>query len=201
MRLHRMAVKGGIPMSCYSQQLSQVAKNYLCGFYEILDDMIDGMTGADLNRSLSHNFIVQMIPHHEAAIRMSESILRYTTFVPLQEIARNIITEQTKSIADMRAALSACGAVENTQEDICLYERRFRSITQTMFREMGCAPGTNNLNADFMREMIPHHQGAIRMLENALRFPICPELDPILRAIITSQERGVREMRRLLRCV
>lgn len=188
-------------MSCYSQQLSQVAKIYLCGFYEILDDMIDGMTGADLNRSLSHNFIVQMIPHHEAAIRMSESILRYTTFVPLQEIARNIITEQTKSIADMRAALSACGAVENTQEDICLYERRFRSITQTMFREMGCAPGTNNLNADFMREMIPHHQGAIRMSENALRFPICPELDPILRAIITSQERGVREMRRLLRCV
>lgn len=188
-------------MSCYSQQLSEVAKNYLCNFYEILDDMIDGMTGADLNRSLSHNFIVQMIPHHEAAIRMSQSILRYTTFVPLQEIARNIIAAQTQSIADMRAVLDGCGAVENTREDICLYARCFRGITQTMFREMGSAPGTNDLNADFMREMIPHHQGAIRMSENALRFPICPELDPILRAIITSQKRGVCEMQRLLHCV
>lgn len=48
-------------MSCI-QQFSDVTKNYLCRFYKILDEMIEGMTNAELTSSLSHNFIVQMIP-------------------------------------------------------------------------------------------------------------------------------------------
>ena len=68
----------------------------------------------------------------------------------------------------------------------------FRQITQTMFSQMCNACSDNNINADFMREMIPHHQGAIKMSKNVLQYPICPELDSILQAIITSQEKGVR---------
>lgn len=44
-------------MSCI-QQFSDVTKNYLCRFYKILDEMIEGMTSAELTNSLSHNFIV-----------------------------------------------------------------------------------------------------------------------------------------------
>ena len=184
-----------------SKQFSEVAKRYLCSFYEILDDMIEGMTGAELNNSLSHNFIVQMIPHHEAAIRMSENLLQYTTFVPLQNIAQNIIKEQTESIANMQEVLYNCSEVTNSDEDICLYQRQIHKIMQVMFSEMHNAPAANNINADFMKEMISHHMGAIRMSENALRFSICPELIPILKAIISSQKRGVQEMERLLQCI
>lgn len=181
--------------------LSDVAKQYLCRFYEILDEMAAGMDGAELTDSVSHNFIVQMIPHHRAAIEMSRSILQYTTFVPLQKLASNIIAEQTRSIESMEAVLDCCDALKNTPQELSLYERRFRQITRTMFSNMGDARAGNNINADFMREMIPHHRGAIRMSENALRFSICPELKPILRAIIRSQQRGVREMETLLhRC-
>lgn len=186
-------------MSCTQQP--QGAAEYLCRFREILEEMISGMTSAPLTDSLSHNFIVQMIPHHQAAIEMSQNILQYGPCAPLREIAQNIITEQTKSIADMREALSTCETMKNDCQDICRYRRRFQQIIQTMFREMGNAPADCNLNADFMREMIPHHMGAIRMSQNALSFPVCPELYPILQAIITSQEKGVREMRRLLRCM
>lgn len=182
------------------QQLSNVAKCYLLRFYEILDEMIKNMTGAELTGSISHNFIVQMIPHHMAAIEMSRNLLQYTTFIPLQNIAENIIKEQTESINNMLRILENCGKLENTSGDLCLYQRRFEQITQTMFSEMGNAPAGNELNENFMREMIPHHCGAIRMSENALRFNICPGLVPILRAIITSQRAGVREMERLLQC-
>ena len=179
---------------------SNVTKCYLSRFYEILDEMIRGMRDAPLTDSISHNFIVQMIPHHRAAIEMSQNLLQYTTFVPLQNIASRIISEQTKSIEDMEAVLESCSAQENTGQECCLYRRRLDQITQTMFADMENACTTNNINANFMREMIPHHLGAIRMSEHALRFPICPELVPILRAIITSQRRGVREMRQLLGC-
>ncbi len=178
---------------------SQAAKSYLCGFYGILERMIQGMTQAELTDSVSRNSIVQMIPHHEAAIAMSRSLLQYTAFPPLRRIACNIIEEQTRSIADMRAALAVCGGFASPEEDLCLYRRRFRKITDRMFCRMDAAPDTNNINVDFMREMIPHHEGAIQMSENALCFPICPELKPILRAIIVSQRRGVKEMEQLLK--
>lgn len=182
-------------------QFSDVTKNYLTRFDEVLDEMIHGMTTAELTDSISHNFIVQMIPHHRAAIEMSRNILRYTTFVPLQGIAQTIVEEQTKSIADMEAALCGCGRLTNTKQELCLYQRRFQSITQTMFHAMAEAESTNDINVDFMREMIPHHEGAVQMSENALCFPICLELKPILRAIITSQKKGICQMRQLLRCV
>ncbi len=184
-------------MKC-SQPFSGATKRYLCRFYEILDEMIEGMTGAELTGSISHNFIVQMIPHHRAAIEMSENLLRYTDFAPLQRIAQNIIEEQTKSIRNMEESLTRCGLVFNTRQDLCQYERRFCRIAGTMFSQMRNARADNDINADFMREMIPHHRGAIRMSKNALHWPICPELDPILRAIITLQEKGIREMQSLL---
>lgn len=185
-------------MNC-SQQLSGDTKRYLRRFYEILDEMIGGMTGAALTDSISHNFIVQMIPHHRAAIEMSESLLMYSELAPLRRIAENIIREQTQSIEDMKRALPVCETKHNSRVELSGYGKRFEEITLVMFSQMRSACSDNDINADFMREMIPHHQGAIRMSKNALQYPVCPQLDPILQAIITSQKRGVREMESLLR--
>ena len=98
---------------CCSEQFSDVTKQYLCCFYEILDNMIEEMTSAKLTNSISHNFIVQMIPHHQAAIKMSQNILQYTTLLPLQNIAKNIISEQTKGIEAMKEILEQQGFSEN----------------------------------------------------------------------------------------
>lgn len=181
-----------------SCKFSQSTKNYLTRFYEILDDMITGMDSAELTDSISHNFIVQMIPHHRAAIQMSKNVLQYPICSQLQRIAENIITSQTASIDNMREVLERCSLCTSTSQDLCLYERQFGIITQTMFEEMNTACSTNNISANFMREMIPHHMGAVRMSKNTLRYAICPELCRILQAIISSQEKGIREMTSLL---
>jgi len=173
-------------------------KNYLTRFYEILDEMIRGMESACLTDSISQNFIVQMIPHHRAAIQMSENVLQYLIEPSLREIAENIITAQTQSIENMRNALPCCGQQTNPCQDVWLYRREFQNIVSDMFQEMNTAKATNNISDTFMREMIPHHRGAVRMSENALRYCICPQLVPILNAIITSQLRGIEEMEELL---
>lgn len=180
------------------RQLDCAVQRYLCRFQEILDEMIHGMTGAQRTDSISHNFIVQMIPHHRAAIEMSKNLLQYSDFSPLVHIARNIIREQTESIENMCAALPHCARCTNTQPELRRYEHNFQQIARQMFAQMRGACADNDINGNFMREMIPHHQGAIRMSNNALQFPICPELDPILRSIIVSQEKGVRQMQHLL---
>lgn len=175
-------------------------KNYLARFYEILEEMIQRMEGAELNDSLSHNFIVQMIPHHMAAIEMSKNLLKYNPCAPLRIMAENIVSMQARGIEEMKEALEPCCKLINSNQDLCLYQHRFRQITRNMHIEMNNACSDNNISANFMREMIPHHQGAIYMAENALRYCVCPRLQPMLEDIIVSQRREVREMNRLLGC-
>lgn len=182
-------------MSC--EQWNEETRTYLGRYFPILGDLITGMTCADRTDSISHNFITQMIPHHEAAIQMSQNLLQYGAVCPLEKIAQNIIAEQTRSIAEMRQALNSCSRLANSEQALCAYQREISRITQRMFSRMQLACAGNNLSATFIRQMLPHHEGAIRMSKRALQFPICPELTPILNAIITSQERGVLEMRRL----
>lgn len=183
------------------KRFSNVTESYLCKFHEILEEMIQGMTNAKLDESISHNFMVQMIPHHKAAIEMSQNLLQYTTFIPLQDIALNIIDEQTQSIQDMLNILDQCTEVQNVRRALQQYQKNMDRIIQTMFSKMKNARSNNNINQNFMREMIPHHKGAIQMSQNTLRFPICSELRPILKAIIKSQSKGVCKMERLLcRC-
>jgi len=180
------------------QQENVSTCQYLSCFEKILQNMICGMTCAKLCRSISYNFIVQMIPHHQAAVEMSRNLLRYTTFQPLQEIASNIIEEQTKSIQNMEKIMRNCGHLCNTCPDLSSYQQDMNVIMCTMFTEMKQARPSNNVNISFMREMIPHHEGAIAMSSHTLDYPICSSLKPILNAIITSQKKGVQAMESLL---
>lgn len=180
-------------------ELSIVTTRYLNTFTKILTELIQDMTSVTLSDSISRNFIVQMIPHHRAAIEMSKNLLQYTTNIPLQNIALNIVSEQTQSIADMQQVLSSCSDIRNTMQDLQNYHAKTNQIMQIMFQGMASAPYTNDINYDFVREMIPHHRGAIEMSKNALQYPICPGLIPILNAIITSQEKGVAQMEQLLK--
>lgn len=182
-------------------RLSNVTKDYLCSFYSILNEMIQDMTEAELSNSISYNFIVQMIPHHMAAIEMSKNILKYTTNIPLQDIALQIIEEQTKSIENMRNLLCTCEKQTNSRQDLCLYQHRMAQIMRIMFSRMENARSTNHINANFIREMIPHHEGAVSMSKNTLQYCICPGLEPILKSIITSQEKGIMQMKKLLQCI
>lgn len=179
--------------------LNNETRKYLGEFYDILGNMIEGMTGASLSDSISGNFIAQMIPHHKAAVEMSKNVLEYSQDEEVIKIAKNIITTQTKGIEALTAAADRCGEVKNGGDELYLYARRFGIVTDIMFRDMGTAYTDNDISGDFMREMIPHHLGAVRMSENALRFELCQELIPVIEEIIITQNQGIREMERLLR--
>lgn len=181
--------------------LSDNAKDYLCRFYCIFDEMMQKMTSAELNDSISHNFIVQMVPHHQAAIDMSNNILRYTTNVTLQCIAQNIVKEQTEGIEKMNGMLACCTDCKNSCRDLCLYQHSIDAITQKMFAQMKASRTSNRLDCVFISEMIPHHRGAVEMSKTALQFCACKELRPILQNIYTSQRKGIMQMAHLASCL
>lgn len=185
----------------HSDGFHAATRLYLDTFYCILDEMIYKMTNAKLSSSISYNFIVQMIPHHQAAIEMSENVLKFTQNQTLRRIAENIISEQTKSIENMERIKRNCSQCQNCREELCGYQNCMEQIMQAMFQGMQHANASDNISCNFMWEMIPHHEGAVKMSKNTLQYNICPELTPILNAIISSQERGIAEMKRLERCI
>ena len=116
--------------------LSEDSKTYLCCFYQILDEMIQSMTTAGLTQSISHNFIVQMIPHRRAAIQMSQNILRFHPSQPVQRFAQRVIDQQTREIAQMEAALPAGSQLANPTADLRLCQRRMDLIYREMYAKM-----------------------------------------------------------------
>lgn len=185
----------------FPNTFSHVTNTYLHTYYSILDTMISSMSQPPESASISYSFIIQMIPHHQAAIQMSENLLHYTTNIPLQNIALQIIEEQTKSIENMVQIQSECQSFINSKQDLALFQRKIHQIMHIMFFEMKNAPVFNQINLDFIYEMIPHHEGAVKMSETTLQYSICPKLKPILTSIISSQEKGIAKMQYLLQCI
>lgn len=82
-------------------------------------------------------------------------------------------------------------------EDAKRYLARFDEITYNMCSRMKNSPRTTNISYNFTGEMIPHHEGAIEMCNNLLKYPIDPRLREIAENIITTQTNGVRELKKL----
>ena len=147
--------------------------------------MSEKMLHAELtNYSITIDFIRCMIPHHQAAIYMSENLLMYTRYQPLIEIAKGIIAMQTKGIEEMKEILRTTSVYMSMERDINTYLTKYFEITNNMIEKMKNSPRCVNINLDFVNEMIPHHEGAIQMCNNLLQYYIDPRLRNVANTII-----------------
>jgi uncharacterized protein (DUF305 family) len=68
------------------------------------------MANAPMNGNPDHDFVTMMIPHHQGAIDMAETELKYGKDPEMKKLAKAIIAAQDKEIAQMNAWLKTDGA-------------------------------------------------------------------------------------------
>lgn len=66
-----------------------------------------------------------------------------------------------------------------------------------MINEMRNSIKTTDINLDFTYETIPHHEGAIKMCQNVLRYQIDPRLRMLANTIINEQSKGIKLLKEI----
>lgn len=181
-------------MNC---QEMQEAKQYLTKFNQIVTQMGNQMLSCKSVSNITLYFISCMIPHHQAAIYMCENLLSTSKYIPLEEIAQNIIKTQTLGIEKMKQiAKTTCGFC-NTEYEMRNYVNKYVIITKEMLERMKEATESCNIPLNFVNEMIPHHEGAIAMCQNVLLYTIDPRLEKVAISIIKEQSEGVKQLKEI----
>jgi len=100
--------------------------------------------------------------------------------------------------AHSEAVAVATGKDGTVTPDKAAATKEMIAINARMHKAMD-VPMTGNLDADFVRGMIPHHQGAIELAELTLKQSNDPQIRALARGIVAAQKREITFMRSWLR--
>lgn len=158
------------------------------------DMMVRGLGQGD--SLYDHRFIDMMIPHHEGAVKMATDAQVKANRPELKKLAQRIIAGQQTEIdqmndwrADWYGANSQTGAANRDE-----MMQHMSSMNDTMVRKLG--PRDADYEDRFIDMMVPHHEAAIKMAEDALSKATHPELKALARSIIGAQRKEIGEMER-----
>ena len=151
----------------------------------------------DMRVPLSGNadvdFARQMIPHHQAAVDMAKIQLKHGRDERLKKFNEWIIFAQELEIAYMKHWL----ARRDNGAEIQGAKDYFGEAMATMHHGM-MIDYTGDADVDYVRGMIPHHQGAVDMAGIWMTLGTDPDLKPLSNEIFNSQTYEIGWMQRWL---
>lgn len=148
----------------------------------------------------SINFLQGMIPHHEAAIDMAESYLKYGgTDQELKTLAEEIIDTQTAEVDQMHQLIETITASGKKEEE---KEKKYLEAYQNIMSQYHTMDhGTSshqNTEQAFADGMLMHHQMAVAMSEAILEYSGEEDVKKLAETIIDAQKKEIEQMEDIL---
>jgi uncharacterized protein (DUF305 family) len=161
--------------------------------------MNGGMMGqgliVDQNAPFDQRFLDQMLAHHQMAVMSAQMMIADSARPELRDLAQRIITGQQREIDQMRqwrqdwygstSSASLPGMMSGGMMGGGMMSR------DQMRQMMGAQADFDHM---FLQMMIPHHEVAIAMAEQALAQAGHSELKTLAQSIITTQRAEIGEM-------
>lgn len=179
---------------------------------------LDKLSGDDFDKA----FLMQMTMHHAMGVMMSQPVAANATHPELKTLAASIIEDQTREIGQMRAWARAWYGLEIPDMLAMMTEMPGHGTGshgthqpnmspgmgmgsgmpmhhQSHMGDMSMMAGLNTLppqrlEAVFMIQMIPHHQGAIEMAGLVADRAAHQELKDLAKNITSSQSAEIDQM-------
>lgn len=152
---------------------------------------------ADANFDL--RFLDGMTPHHQGAVEMAKEAQQKSKRPEIQKLADNIIKSQNQEITRMKQWRQAWypkagdkPMAYNSQMGHMMEMSSDQMKTMMMSQDLGAADAEFDLR--FINAMIPHHQGALTMAQDALSKSKRPEIKQLTQEIIKAQNTEIKQM-------
>ncbi len=138
-------------------------------------------------------FLDTMIAHHQGAIDMAKAAVAKSQHAEIKTLAANIISSQQKEIAQMKTWREQWYTDKGPAINMELPGMN-DSMKGMDMKKLGSLSG-NDLDLEFIDQMIPHHEGAVVMAKEVLQKSTKDEIKTLANAIINAQEAEIKQMK------
>lgn len=158
---------------------------------------------------VDQHFIEMMIPHHQDAIAMADLALSRAKRPEVKKIAEAIKKDQTREIQEMRTwykqwygkevpahSMNDMGMIGNhhSQGQGAGMMGQMGQGMMSMTTDLDALKKAPDFDKEFVRQMIPHHQMAVRMAQMVSGRTARPEIRTLAQSIIKSQNAEIAQM-------
>lgn len=167
-----------------------------------MEGMDHGMMQMDLgpkDENFDLRFIDGMIPHHEGAVAMAEQALEHSDREEIRQLAQAIIEAQETEIAQMQQWRQEW--YPNTDATPMMYDTQMghmmpmsEEMRSSMMMDVDLGSADVEFDLRFIDAMIPHHEGALTMAEQALEKSDRSDIQNLSQNILSSQQAEIEQM-------
>lgn len=198
---HSSTAAGTGATSASSGAATDNLTSYIAEQDQIMMDMMDEMRLDTPSGNASVDFLRGMIPHHESAIAMADSLLKYGgENEEIKKLAEDIISVQKEEIEDMQQMITELSDESmKDEEKEAAYLNEYNKMFDNPHSHHIDTSGVKSVDEAFAMGMITHHQMAVDMARSIFEYTDSDKLKEMAKNIIEVQEKEIAQMQELIK--